>query len=39
MDNQQTLVLIVDDEQALRRLASEVLTRAGFTVVTASDGE
>jgi two-component system, cell cycle sensor histidine kinase and response regulator CckA len=38
-DSRQALLLIVDDEHALRRLASEVLTRAGFTVVTANDGE
>ena len=39
MEEQQALVLIADDEQALRRLAGELLTRGGFTVVTASDGE
>jgi CheY-like chemotaxis protein len=39
MEDQQALVLIADDEQALRRLAGELLTRGGFTVVTASDGE
>lgn len=39
MDTQQALVLIVDDENPARRLAGELLTRAGFTVVTANDGE
>ena len=39
MDNQRTLVLIVDDESALRRLAGELLSRAGFSVVSTGDGE
>ena len=39
MDTQQALVLIVDDQNPARRLAGELLTRAGFTVVTANDGE
>lgn len=39
MDTQQALVLIVDDEKPVRRLVGELLTRAGFTIVPASDGE
>jgi CheY-like chemotaxis protein len=39
VEHPQALVLIVDDEHAVRRLAGELLTRAGFTVVTANDGE
>ena len=31
-------VLIVDDEPAVRAIARETLTRAGFTVVVAADG-
>jgi CheY-like chemotaxis protein len=32
------LVLIVDDEEAIRRVAQRLLERAGYQVVTASDG-
>ena len=39
MEDQHALVLIADDEHALRRAACELLTRGGFTVVPASDGE
>ena len=39
MENGQALVLVVDDESALRRLADQLLSRAGFTVVSAADGE
>ena len=35
----QARVLVVDDEPSVRTIAREALTRAGFTVVTASDGE
>lgn len=35
---QQKTVLIVDDEQAVRRLFEAALTSAGFTVRTAEDG-
>jgi CheY-like chemotaxis protein len=31
-------VLVVDDEPALRRVATRVLTRHGFEVLTAEDG-
>lgn len=31
-------VLLVDDEQDVRDLVSEILSRAGYTVRTASDG-
>ncbi len=31
-------VLIVDDDPTIRKLISEVLTRQGFQVLTASDG-
>ncbi|MBN1341901.1 MAG: response regulator [Phycisphaerae bacterium] len=31
-------ILVVDDEQAVRRLAAKALERAGFTVMTACDG-
>jgi CheY-like chemotaxis protein len=33
-----TRVLVVDDEEAVRRIAGESLRRAGFEVVMASDG-
>jgi two-component system cell cycle sensor histidine kinase/response regulator CckA len=32
-------VLVVDDEPAVRELARAVLERAGYTVLTAGDGE
>ena len=32
-------LLVVDDEEAVRDVATEMLTAAGFEVVTASDGE
>jgi two-component system, cell cycle sensor histidine kinase and response regulator CckA len=32
-------ILIVDDEPSVRAIARDVLTRAGFTVVLAQDGE
>jgi two-component system, cell cycle sensor histidine kinase and response regulator CckA len=32
-------VLVVDDEPAIRDLASQILSEAGFTVTTASDGD
>lgn len=32
------LVLIVDDESAVRTIASRILARAGYSVLTASDG-
>ena len=35
----QARILVVDDEPSVRLIAREALTRAGFTVVTASDGE
>src|SRR6478609_827688 len=35
----QPTVLIADDSPTLRRIVSTVLERAGFTVVTAKDGE
>ena len=35
----QARVLIVDDEPAVRAIARERLTRAGFTVVVAADGQ
>jgi len=31
-------VLVVDDEQVVRDIAGQMLERAGFTVITASDG-
>jgi PAS domain S-box-containing protein len=34
----QGLVLLVDDEEAVRSVAGDMLRQAGFTVVTASDG-
>jgi PAS domain S-box-containing protein len=34
----QGLVLLVDDEEAVRAVAGDMLQRAGFEVVTASDG-
>jgi two-component system, cell cycle sensor histidine kinase and response regulator CckA len=32
-------ILVVEDEEELRRLANRILGRAGFTVLTAADGE
>ena len=31
-------VLVVDDEESIRRLVTKILERAGFTVQTARDG-
>ncbi len=31
-------ILVVDDEQSVRQLGSDILTEQGFTVVTADDG-
>jgi len=31
-------ILIVDDEDSVRNLAERILTRAGYTVLTAADG-
>ena len=35
----QTLILLVEDEQYLRELYHEILTDQGYTVDTAADGE
>src|SRR3989344_8676196 len=35
----QTLILLVEDEQYLRELYYEILTDQGYTVETAADGE
>lgn len=32
-------VLVVDDEEAIRQVASDMLTFLGYTVITASSGE
>ncbi len=32
-------ILVVDDEQAIRALLAEILTKDGYSVVTAADGE
>jgi signal transduction histidine kinase len=32
-------ILVVEDEEELRRLANRILGRAGYTVLTAADGE
>jgi len=32
-------ILVVDDEEAVRELGKNILTRLGYTVLTASDGE
>lgn len=32
-------VLVVDDEEDLRRLLSDIVTKAGYEVMSASDGE
>ena len=32
-------ILVVDDEPAIREIAGELLTNAGFEVLTAQDGE
>lgn len=32
-------VLVVDDDQEIRELLDEYLTKAGFTVITAAEGE
>jgi EAL domain-containing protein (putative c-di-GMP-specific phosphodiesterase class I) len=39
MATRDTQVLVVDDEEQLRKLAERMLTRAGMSVVTASGGE
>lgn len=31
-------VMVIDDSQTIRRTAETLLTRAGYTVITASDG-
>ncbi len=33
------MILLVDDEESVRRVAERMLTRVGFTVVCAEDGE
>jgi len=37
MAKEQPIILIVDDEPSLRRLLREILSEAGFQVITASD--
>jgi CheY-like chemotaxis protein len=32
-------ILVVDDEESIRQVASRILERAGFSVVTAADGQ
>src|SRR6478735_652711 len=39
MPNTQTHVLVIDDDDLLRRALSEKLSGAGFTVADAHDGE
>lgn len=36
---EQTLVLVVEDDAAIRRLLQDILQDEGYQVVTASDGE
>ena len=36
---QHARVLLMDDEEAIRQIATRILTRHGFTVVTAQDGK
>jgi DNA-binding response OmpR family regulator len=38
-DKQQPLVLVVDDERVIADTLAVILTRSGFTVMTAYDGE
>ena len=38
-DNFNELVLVVDDERALREISKEILQKAGFRVLEASSGE
>ena len=38
LDGEGTKVLVVDDEEDIRRLVAMNLTRAGFDVLTAADG-
>ena len=33
------LILVVDDEEVMRRTASNILEKLGYTVITANDGE
>jgi signal transduction histidine kinase len=37
--NPQEQILVVDDEESVRRLLQQTLSRFGYTVTTASDGE
>lgn len=39
MDNQQTRILIVEDDQFLREFYQELLQAEGYTVDSAADGE
>jgi two-component system cell cycle sensor histidine kinase/response regulator CckA len=38
VEERRRSVLVIDDEEAVRDVVSAVLSRAGYTVVTASDG-
>ena len=35
----ETKILVVDDEQRMRKLVKDVLTQGGFNVLEAGDGE
>ena len=39
MEKAKTKILLVEDEQGVREAVSKILTKYGYTVVTAGDGE
>jgi CheY-like chemotaxis protein len=39
MTEQSSLILVVDDEEEIRKILSRILEKEGFRVITAPDGE